>query len=192
MKKLILLICSIILMSSLCLCVDKQSSDNYGNNYSNYGNSNYYNNYIFMNFGNNRIKVPLRTTVGEALSTQLINTNDTDIRDNYLTHRIIYFEYNESIPNNEGGVSITDLIMKLKFFNQYYPHILTDKSIFNNTGEIYKVKSSNKTIVIKIIRGSRNATIEKYNNSYIIEGNSLKELDKAESRFIIAICGGNN
>ena len=187
MKKLILLICSIILMSSLCLCVDKQSS---GNN--NYGNSNYYNGYIFMNFENNSIKVPLRATVGEALSTQLINTNDTDIRNYYLAHKIIYFEYNESLPNNEGGVATTDLIMKLKFFNQYYPHILADKSVFNNTEEIYKVKNSNKTMVIKIIKGSRNATIEKYNNSYIIEGNSLKELDKAESRFIIALCGGTN
>jgi len=186
MKRLMLLVCSIILIGSLCLCVenDKQNTGNY---------SNYYNdNHIFMNFENSSVNVPLRATVGEALSTQLINTDDKDIRGYYLTHKIIYLEYNKSLPNDEGGVTIADLIMKLEFLNQYYPHILTDKNVFNNTEEINKIKNSNKTMVIKIIKGSRNATIEKYNNSYIIEGNSLKELDKAESRFIIALYQDHN
>ncbi|AEH06618.1 hypothetical protein [Methanothermococcus okinawensis] len=183
--KIILLTCSVILAVSLCSCVDKQSSGHYNND-------NYYNKYIFVNINNTTITVPLRTTLGEALSTQLINTTNKDIRNYYLSHKIIYLQYNESLPSDEGGVSIADLVFKLKALNQYYPHIIVDKNIFNNSTEAYMVKNSNKTMVINIIRGNRNATIEKYNNIYIIEGNSLKELDKAESRFVIILYGYHN
>jgi len=46
-------------------------------------------------------------------------------------------------------------------------------------------------MVIKIIKTQNNATITRINNTFIIEGNSLKELDKAETRFVIAIFKGN-
>jgi hypothetical protein len=45
-------------------------------------------------------------------------------------------------------------------------------------------------MVIKIIKTQNNATITKINNTFIIEGNSLKEMDKAETRFIIALFKG--
>jgi hypothetical protein len=54
----------------------------------------------------------------------------------------------------------------------------------NETEHLMK---SNKTMVIKIIKTKNNATITKIGNTFIIEGNSLKEMDKAETRFVIDI-----
>jgi len=66
-----------------------------------------------------------------------------------------------------------------------------DDTIFKNESERERVKNSNITLIIKVVKGNRSATIEKVNNrTYIIEGNSLKELDKAESRFVLAIYKG--
>ncbi|MDK2789928.1 MAG: hypothetical protein PWP15_435 [Methanothermococcus sp.] len=179
MKEITLGILLILLSSFFCLCIDVK--DNGDKNLEKYGST------LYAELGNNTVPVPLRTTINNSMSTVLINTNDSDIKNYYMAHKIIYLEFNESLPNNEGGVTVTDLIMKLTFLNNYYPHVITDKSIFNDTDEINAVKASNKTMVIEIVRGNRSATIEKYNNTFLIEGNSLEELDKAETRFIIAI-----
>jgi hypothetical protein len=177
MKKLLIPIIALILMGSLCMCVEKRSS------LYDYSNTKV----LTVDINGTPVQLELRTTVGEALSTNLINTNDKDIKNYYLAHKIIYFEYNKSLPSEEGGVSIVDLALKLKFLNPIYPHYIVDETVFKNESEVNKIKNSNKTMIIKIIRGNRSATIEKINNTFIIEGNSLKELDKAESRFILAI-----
>ena len=177
MKKLLIPIIALILMGSLCMCVEKRSS------LYDYSNTKV----LTVDVNGTPVKLELRTTVGEALSTNLINTDDKDIKNYYLSHKIIYFEYDTSLPSEEGGVSIVDLASKLKFLNPVYPHYIVDETVFKNESEVNKIKNSNKTMVIKIIRSNRSATIEKINNSFIIEGNSLKELDKAESRFILAI-----
>jgi hypothetical protein len=177
MKRIFILITALVLMGSLCMCIEKKSSlYDYSNN-----------KVLALNMNGTTINLELRTTVGEALSTNLINTNDKDIKDYYLSHKIIYFEYNESLPSEEGGVSIVDLASKLKFINPLHPHYIVDKTVFKNESEINNIKNSNNTIVIKIIKSDRLATIEKINNTFIIEGNSLNELDKAESRFVLAI-----
>ncbi len=177
MKKLLISIIAFILMGSMCMCVEKKSSlYDYSNN-----------KVLTVDINNTPVNLELRTTVGEALSTNLINTNDKDIKNYYLSHKIIYFEYNHSLPSAEGGVSIVDLASKLKFLNPIYPHYIVDDTVFKNESEINKVKNSNQTMIIKIIKCNKSATIEKINNTFVIEGNSLKELDKAESRFILAI-----
>jgi hypothetical protein len=159
------------------MCVEKKSS------LYDYSNENT----LTVDINNTPVQLDLRTTVGEALTTKLINTNDSDIKKAYLTHKIIYFEYNKSIASDQGGVTIVDLASKLKFLNPIYPHYIVDYTVFNNESEINEIKHSNKTMIIRIIRNNKPATIEKINNTYIIEGNSLKELDKAESRFVLAI-----
>ena len=137
------------------------------------------------------VTLVLRTTVREALSTKLINTNDSDIVKNYLNHKIIYLEYNRSLPLEEGKVTVIDLSMKLGFLKPLYGHLVVDDSVFKNESEREKVKASNITLIIKVVRGNRSATIEKIDDrTYVIEGNSLKELDKAESRFVLAIYRG--
>ena len=137
------------------------------------------------------VTLVLRTTVREALSTKLINTNDSDIVKNYLNHKIIYLEYNRSLPLEEGKVTVIDLSMKLGFLKPLYGHLVVDDSVFKNESEREKVKASNITLIIRVVRGNRSATIEKIDDrTYVIEGNSLKELDKAESRFVLAIYRG--
>ncbi|HIQ32990.1 MAG TPA: hypothetical protein EYH55_05890 [Methanothermococcus okinawensis] len=137
------------------------------------------------------VTLVLRTTVREALSTKLINTNDSDIVKNYLNHKIIYLEYNRSLPLEEGKVTVIDLSMKLGFLKPLYGHLIVDDSVFKNESEREKVKASNITLIVKVVRGNRSATIEKIGSrTYVIEGNSLKELDKAESRFVLAIYRG--
>ena len=137
------------------------------------------------------VTLVLRTTVREALSTKLINTNDSDILRSYLNHKIIYLEYNRSLPLEEGKITVIDLSMKLGFLKPLYGHLIVDDSVFKNESEREMVKSSNITLIIRVVRGNRSATIEKVDNrTYVIEGNSLKELDKAESRFVLAIYRG--
>ncbi len=208
MKKYIIPIIAVVLMGSFCMCVNTNNNNNStGNKYSNNNNNNAYgyntssngtynNMYCGFNYNNSTIiinisKIPveleLRTTIGKALSTKLINTTDKDIGKSYIDHKIIYFEYNRTMPAYEGGVTIVDLSSKLKFLNPVYPHIIVDRSVFKNESEANKVKYNNKTMIIRIIRSNTPAIIKRVNNTFIIEGNSLKELDKAESRFILDI-----
>ena len=98
MKKLLIPIIALILMGSLCMCVEKRSS------LYDYSNTKV----LTVDTNGTPVQLELRTTVGEALSTNLINTDDKDIKNYYLAHKIIYFEYNKSLPSEEGGVSIVD------------------------------------------------------------------------------------
>jgi len=100
-------------------------------------------------------------------------------------------EYNKSLPLEEGKITVIDLSMKLGFLKPLYGHLIVEDEVFKNESERERVKSSNITLIIRVVRGNRSATIEKVDNrTYVIEGNSLKELDKAESRFVLAIYRG--
>ncbi|MBW9222627.1 hypothetical protein KKP97_06230 [Methanothermococcus sp. SCGC AD-155-C09] len=185
MKKLLISIIFMVLMISLSMCINiKGINGGTGDHITNSDNT------IYLNISGNITELPLRASVEEALSTELINTSDSDILRHYLNTKIIYLEYNRSLSPKEGMVSIIDLSMKLGFLNPIYPHEIVDDSVFNNKSEIERVKNSNITMVIKIIRSNSTAKISKINRTFIIEGNSLKELDKAETRFILAIYRG--
>ncbi|HIP16910.1 MAG TPA: hypothetical protein EYG76_01205 [Methanothermococcus okinawensis] len=195
MKKQLISIIFMALMISLSMCINtKDINGDTGKYIGNLDNKNYINNSnnntIYLNISGNIVELPLRASVKEALSTELINTSDSDILRHYLTTKIIYFEYNKSLPSEEGMVSITDLSMKLGFLNSIYPHEIVDDSVFNNESEIERVKNSNITMIIKIIRSNSTAKIVRVNRTFVIEGNSLKELDKAETRFVLAIYTG--
>ncbi|MCQ6253735.1 hypothetical protein [Methanocaldococcus sp.] len=199
MKKFLLILTSIILITSMSMCI----------------NMNDYKNYIYINVSVNgntstMVKVPLRATIEEAKEVKLINTTDKEIYNYYHNKKLIYICGNMSLNMDEGGVTIVDLITKLEWFNQFYPHnivielnrtnsTVTVKAIFaNGKKSIDKLKineseylmKNNKTMVIKILKTQNKATIMKVNNTFIIEGNNLKELDKAETRFIIAMLKG--
>ncbi|ABR54418.1 conserved hypothetical protein [Methanococcus vannielii SB] len=200
MKK-ISLILSIILLSSFCLCTEKNSNDLFE----------YSDSTVFMvTVGENKVPIELRAKINDSFTTLFKNTDKNEIKSTYYSenHEIIYIEYDRSLPAAEGGVSVADLKLKLIWANSYFnPHViivpgdLTEngtyadifykdgsiESTFLNNEHVDKVKNSNKTIVIDFQRTENPATIEKYNNTYIIEGNSLIELDKAESMFIIAL-----
>ncbi|ACV24202.1 hypothetical protein Mefer_0368 [Methanocaldococcus fervens AG86] len=157
------------------------------------------------------VEIPLRATVGEAKDVKLINTTDDEIYNYYRSKMLIYIYGNMSLKPAEGGVAIVDLVTKLKWFNQFYPHnivvelernnsTVTVESFFANgkrstdklkINESEYLMNNNKTMVIKIIKTQNNATITKINNTFIIEGNSLEELDKAETRFVIALFKGS-
>ncbi|AIJ05016.1 hypothetical protein JH146_0165 [Methanocaldococcus bathoardescens] len=198
MKKLLLILGIITLITSMSMCITSKNIDDLKKE-------------IVIEFNGTPVKVPLRTTIGEAKEVKLINTTDKEIYDYYHSKILIYIYGNMSLKPDEGGISIVDLITKLEWFNQFYPHnivvelertnsTVTVKSIFaNGKTSIDKLKineseylmNNNKTMVIKIIKTQNNATIMKINNTFIIEGNSLKEMDKAETRFIIALFKGN-
>jgi len=202
MKK-IGLILSIILLSSFCLCTEKNDNNN---NLLEYSDSTSFT----VTIGESKIPVELRSKVNDSFTTAFINTNQSEIKETYYSedHEIIYLEYDRDLPASEGGVTVADLKLKLIWANNYFaPHLIivpntinesgtyadvvyqdgTEKTVFINNSEIAKIKESNKTIVIDVAKTENNATIEKYDNTYRIEGNSLKELDKAESRFIISL-----
>ena len=188
MRKLLILFLVFGMMVSLSMCIDS-TWDHSGvvENNRSFEDTNEVN----LTIGGQPIQLVLRTTVREALSTELINTNDSDIVENYLSHRIIYLEYNRSLSLEEGKLSLIDLSLKLGFLRPLYGHVIVDDSVFKNESEREKVKSSNITLILKVIKGNRSATIEKVDNrTYIIEGNSLEELDKAVSRFVLAIYKG--
>lgn len=180
MKKIVLIL-SLVLLSSFCLCTEKPDSGS--DDLSDFGST------LVVQFGDTTVNVPLRAVINDSMTTNLINTNDSEIKSDYTSgnYKIIYFEYDSNISNEEGGIVITDLVSKVSFFNNVYPYAIADQTLFNNTQDIEKVKNSNNTLVIQIERTNNSATIEKYNNTYVIEGNSLEELDKAESRFVIAM-----
>ena len=186
MKKLLISIIFMALMISLSMCINIKGIN--GGTGGHINNSD--NNIIYLNISGNSIELPLRASVEEALSTELINTSDSDILRHYLNTKIIYLEYNKSLPSEEGLVSIIDLSMKLGFLNSMYPHSIADDEVFNNKSEIERVKNSNITMVIKIIRSNNTARIVRINRTFVIEGNSLEELDKAETRFVLAIYTG--
>ena len=180
MRKFIILFLIFGVMVSLCMCIDSTWKHRPENTYV-----------VNLTIEGQPIQLVLRTTVREALSTELINTNDSDIVKSYLSHKIIYIEYNKSLPLEEGKLSVIDLSLKLGFLNPLYGHVIVDDSVFKNESEKEEVINSNITLILKVIRGNRSATIEKVDNrTYIIEGNSLKELDKAVSRFVLAIYKG--
>ena len=188
MRKLLILFFVFGMMISLSMCIDsswKHSGvveDNRSLEDTNVVN---------LTIDGQPVQLILRTTVREVLSTELINTNDSDIVKSYLSHRIIYLEYNRSLPLEEGKISVIDLSMKLGFLRPLYKHVIVEDSIFKNESERERVKNSNITLIIKVIRGNGSATIEKIGNrTYIIEGNSLEELDKGVSRFALAIYRG--
>ena len=179
MKKIILLILSIVLIGSMAMCVEKRST------LYDYGGKDI----IFVDANNQSIELELRTTVGEALTTKLVNTNIEDIKNNYNNHKIIYIEYDPNISQEDGGVSIVDLASKLKFYNSFVRNDvqIVYKSVFNNQSEIDKIKNSNLTMIVKITKSDNPATISKSDGVYVIEGNSLKELDKSTTMFILSI-----
>ncbi|UXM84579.1 hypothetical protein [Methanococcus aeolicus] len=178
-KKIILLILSIILIGSMAACVEKKST------LYDYGDKNT----IFVDVNNQSIQLELRTTVGEALTTKLVNTNIEDIKNDYNNNKIIYIEYDPNISQNDGGVSIIDLVSKLKFYNSFVKNNMqiVDSSVFTNQSEIDKIKNSKITMIVKITKSNSTATISKSNGVYVIEGNSLKELDKATTMFVLSI-----
>ncbi|XRP96995.1 hypothetical protein ACO3UB_00330 [Methanocaldococcus sp. 16A] len=198
MKKLLLILGVIVLITSMSMCITSKNMNDLKKD-------------IVIEFNGTPIKVPLRATIGEAKEVKLINTTDKEIYDYYHSKILIYIYGNLSLKPDEGGVSIVDLITKLEWFNQLYPHnivvelnrtntTVTVKSIFaNGKTSIDKLKineseyliHNNKTMVIKFIRTQHNATITRINNTFIIEGNSLKEMDKAETRFVIAMLKGS-
>ncbi|NPA63255.1 MAG: hypothetical protein GXN95_06885 [Methanococci archaeon] len=165
---------------------------------------------ILVEVNNTPIEVPLRATLGEAESVKLINTTDQEIYNYYHSKILIYVCGDMNLTPEEGGISIIDFITKLEWFNQFYPHNIvvelnrsgdniTVKSIFSNgkkaitilkLNESEYLKHNNKTMVIEFIKTNTPAMIKKVNNTFIIEGNSLKELDKAETRFVIAMLKG--
>ncbi|EHP84633.1 hypothetical protein [Methanotorris formicicus] len=197
MKKFIIIFGIMCLLVSSCLCINQKNSNDDLLKYSKT---------LKTEIHGVSVEIPLRCTINDAMKTKLINTSDKDIKKQYLTKPIIYLEYNPSLPQKEGGVSIMDLIGKLIWLNAFYPHEMvipinvsenvTAKVVLNNKegyatftpSEIEMIKNSNKTMIIRVIRTNNNATISKINNTFIIEGNSLNALDMAESRFIIAIC----
>jgi len=188
MRRLLIFFIVFGVMVSLSMCINS-TGENSGIRDGNLspGDSNKVN----LTIAGQPVQLVLRTTVKEALSTELINTNDSDILRSYLTHKIIYLDYNSSLPLEEGRICVVDLSMKLGFLRPLYGHVIVDDTIFKNESEREKVKNSNITLIIKVVRGNRSATIEKVDNrTYVIEGNSLKELDKAESRFVLAIYRG--
>ena len=185
------------LLVSSCLCISQKNSNDDLLKYSKT---------LKTEINGVSVEIPLRCTINDAMKTKLVNTSDKEIKEYYLTKPIVYLEYNLSLPQKEGGVSIMDLIGKLIWLNNFYPHKMiipinvsenvTAKVILNNKegyatftpSEIEMIKNSNKTMIIKVIKTSNNATITKINNTFVIEGNSLHALDMAESRFIVAIC----
>lgn len=163
----------------MAACVEKKST------LYDYGDKNT----IFVDVNNQSIQLELRTTVGEALTTKLVNTNIEDIKNDYNNNKIIYIEYDPNISQNDGGVSIIDLVSKLKFYNSFVKNNMqiVDSSVFTNQSEIDKIKNSKITMIVKITKSNSTATISKSNGVYVIEGNSLKELDKATTMFVLSI-----
>ena len=199
MKKLLLIIGVITLITSISMCLNNSP------------NVNDLKKKILVEVDGTPIEIPLRASIGEAKEVKLVNTTDKGIYNYYHSKVLIYIQGDMSLKPEEGGVSIVDLITKLEWLNQFYPHnivvelnrtnsTVTVKSIFANgktaltelkINESNYLMQNNKTMVIKIIKTQNNATITRINNTFIIEGNSLKELDKAETRFVIAMLKGN-
>jgi hypothetical protein len=198
MKKLLLIVGIIILITSMSMCITHKNLDDLRDE-------------VVISVNGTPVKIPLRATIGEAKEVKLINTTDKEIYSYYNSKRLIYVKGDMDIMPEEGGVAIIDLISKLEWFNQLYPHDLfveldrdnstvTVKSVLAN-GKILTAKlkineseylmHNNKTMVIEILKTHNNATITKINNTFIIEGNSLKEMDKAETRFVIAMFKGS-
>ncbi len=178
-KKIIISILAITLICSMAMCIEKKSTL-----YDYSGKST-----INVEVNGQLVNLPLRTTVEDALSTKLINTNLQQIKEDYNNHQIIYIEYDKNLPAKNGGISITDLVSKLKYYNSLVGNkkYIVDDSTFNNQTEINNIKNSNKTLIIKIITSNTPAQIIKNGNTYIIEGNSLKELDKGTTLYALAI-----
>ncbi len=199
MKKLLLIIGVITLITSISMCLNNSP------------NVNDLKKKILVEVNGTPIEIPLRASIGEAKEAKLVNTTDREIYNYYHSKILIYIQGDMSLKPEDGGVSIIDLITKLEWLNQFYPHnivvelnrtnsTVTVKSIFANgktaltelkINESNYLMQNNKTMVIKIIKTQNNATITRINNTFIIEGNSLKELDKAETRFVIAMLKGN-
>ncbi len=200
MRKLLILFIVSVMFVSLTMCINNSTSLKDMKNK------------IIIEYKNEPIEIPLRATIGEAKKVRLINTTDKEIYEYYHTKKLLYIRGDFNISPEEGGVSMIDLITKLKWFNQFYPHniiielnkekngTVNAKAIFYNGTEKYTyftpeevryLTTNNKTMVIEIYKTNNTATIKRIGNVFIIEGNSTKELDKAESRFIIAILVGD-
>ncbi|MBP2144059.1 hypothetical protein J2127_001229 [Methanococcus voltae] len=213
-KKVAVLALTLVLVASFSLCTSKSND----NNDVQLKSSEY-----LVHFGNQSQILTLRSDVLDTVSVDLINTSDNDIKNTYFNNSALaYIDYDPSLPNNEGGVSVMDLKVKLITFNSYYyydnnykPHNIAslvstegndtyiqlliygnESNPLNlklNTTELDIVKNSNKTTVFEVRKTNNTATITKVGfNHYLIEGNSLEELDKAESRLLIALVGNVN
>ncbi|MCS3901281.1 hypothetical protein [Methanococcus voltae] len=213
-KKLAVLALTLVLVASFSLCTSKSND----NNTTQLSSSEY-----LVHFGNQSQVLTLRADVLDTVSVDLVNTSDAELKNNYFNNsQLAYIEYDPSLPNNEGGVAVMDLKIKLINFNGYYiydnyykPHNIASLSSIdgNNTGiqllvyrnesnpidivlnatELDIVKNSNKTTVFELRKTNNTATITKVGfNHYLIEGNSLEEIDKAESRLLIALVGNVN
>lgn len=194
MRKLLLILGIILLTTSMSMCLTHKNLNDFKKS-------------ITVEINGTPVEIPLRATIGDAKDVRLINTTDKEIYNYYHTKSIIYIKGDMGLKPEEGGVSIVDLISKLEWFNQIYPHnivvelsrnssVVTAKVVFASgkisiakfkVNETEHLMKSNKTMVIKIIRTQNNATITKIGNTFIIEGNSLKEMDKAETRFVIDV-----
>ncbi|WP_456471874.1 hypothetical protein [Methanocaldococcus sp.] len=185
----------IILFTSLSMCIDiKDIKKDF-----------------VVNINNTPVDVQLRTNIYLAKQTEIINTTPKEIYYFYHTKPNIYIRGSLNITPKEGGVTILDLITKIRWLNKYYPHnIIIELSRENDrvyvdvltkdgkeiktylTAEnVSKIINSNKTMVIEIYKTNSKAKITKIGNRFIIEGNSKEELDKAESRFIMAMLLGS-
>ncbi len=177
-KKILIIGFAIILMVSNSMCLKKITT------YEENANKNH----IIVSLNGTSYDIGFRTTIKDALQTKLINTNDEDIRKTYKNTKIVYLIYNHKIPYEKGGITIVDFATKIRTTNRTYPHIVVDDTVFKNESEREMVKNSNITMIVEFVLGNNTATIKKIGDRhYIIEGNSLKELDKAETRFLLAI-----
>uniref|UniRef100_A9AAB7 Uncharacterized protein n=1 Tax=Methanococcus maripaludis (strain C6 / ATCC BAA-1332) TaxID=444158 RepID=A9AAB7_METM6 len=178
----IVLILSLVLMSSFCLCTDK--TDSGSDDLSDYDNN------LEVHIGENGIiNIPLKSTINESDSTTFTNTTDSEIARDYKsgTYKIIYFDYDKTNMTVGEANVVLHIASVIGTFNTIYPYVVVDDTVYNSTADIEKVKNSNITLTINISKGLTPANIEKYNNTYIIKGNSLEELEKAETRFVIAM-----
>ena len=183
MRRLLILFLIFGVMVSLSMCIEStwKHPEGSGSEVGGYNGSSEDSNVVDLVIGGQPVQLVLRTSVKEALSTKLINTNDSDIVESYLSYKKIYIEYNRSLTFGEGGVSVMDLSLKLKFLEPLY-----GRKVISNIND-----SEREVLILKVVKGNRSATIEKVDNrTYIIEGNSLEELDKAVSRFVLAVYKG--
>ena len=111
MKKLLLIVGIIILITSMSMCITHKNLDDLRDE-------------VVISVNGTPVKIPLRATIGEAKEVKLINTTDKEIYSYYNSKRLIYVKGDMDIKPEEGGVAIIDLISKLEWFNQLYPHDL--------------------------------------------------------------------
>ncbi|ENN96845.1 hypothetical protein J422_00320 [Methanocaldococcus villosus KIN24-T80] len=190
MKKLLAIV---ILFTLLSLCINK--------------NLDIYKDELTFYYNGHPIDVKLRVPISMALETELVNTSDKEIYYLYHTKKNLYIISNLSVSPKGGGVAILELLTKISWLNNFYPHnIILELNRSNNTvylefklvngkegeaklkiNECEAIMNSNNTLVILANISDKKARISKVGNKIIIEGDSLEEMDKAVARFIIDI-----